>query len=155
MSRAYRQWVKEHQDQAWSLARYLLSDAGEAEDATHADRVRHAQPVDDGQHGDWKTQARQEIAACRTQMSPSRSDVTSVIQGVIDLDPGVTDVAQAALLVALASWLVFGVLLWGRYRFGWRGRTALRWTLVGFAVLALAYFGSKLVLEALLGRQWG
>jgi RNA polymerase sigma-70 factor (ECF subfamily) len=34
MSRKYRQWVKEYQDQAWSLARYLLKDAQEAEDAT-------------------------------------------------------------------------------------------------------------------------
>ena len=34
MSRRYRQWVKEYQDQAWSLARFLLKDAQEAEDAT-------------------------------------------------------------------------------------------------------------------------
>jgi len=33
MSRKYRQWVKEYQDQAWSLARYVLKDAQEAEDA--------------------------------------------------------------------------------------------------------------------------
>jgi len=53
-------------------------------------------------------------------------------------------------VLSIASWLVFGVLLWGRYRFGWRGRTAIRWTLVGFAVLALAYFGSKAALELFL-----
>lgn len=34
MSRQYQQWVREHQDQAWSLARFLLKDASEAEDAT-------------------------------------------------------------------------------------------------------------------------
>lgn len=34
MSRRYRQWVKDYQDQAWTLARYLLRDAQEAEDAT-------------------------------------------------------------------------------------------------------------------------
>jgi len=34
MSRKYRQWVKDYQDQAWTLARYLLKDAQEAEDAT-------------------------------------------------------------------------------------------------------------------------
>ena len=59
-----------------------------------------------------------------------------------------------AVLSALA-WIVFAVLLWGRWRFGWRGRTAIRWTLGGFAVLVLAYFGSKLVLELILGRHWG
>jgi len=55
-------------------------------------------------------------------------------------------------VLSLAAWAVFGILLWGRWRFGWRGRTAIRWTLGGFATLALAYFGSKLVLELLLAR---
>jgi RNA polymerase sigma-70 factor (ECF subfamily) len=34
MSKSYRQWVKEYQDQAWTVARYILKDAGEAQDAT-------------------------------------------------------------------------------------------------------------------------
>ena len=34
MSREYRQWVAEYQNQAWTLARYILKDASEAEDAT-------------------------------------------------------------------------------------------------------------------------
>ncbi|MDG4596952.1 MAG: cytochrome c biogenesis protein CcsA [Candidatus Contendobacter sp.] len=54
--------------------------------------------------------------------------------------------------LSFVAWGVFGVLLWGRWRFGWRGRTAIRWTLSGFAFLALAYFGSKLVLELILQR---
>ena len=40
---------------------------------------------------------------------------------------------------------VFSVLLWGRNRLGWRGHKAIRWTLAGFCLLMLAYFGSKLV----------
>ena len=52
------------------------------------------------------------------------------------------------------AWVIFGVLLWGRWRHGWRGRTAVRWSLAGFAVLALAYFGSKIVLELILGDRW-
>ncbi len=55
-------------------------------------------------------------------------------------------------ILSFIAWGVFGVLLWGRWRFGWRGRTAIRWTLSGFAFLALAYFGSKLVLELILQR---
>jgi len=51
------------------------------------------------------------------------------------------------------AWLVFGVLLWGRWRFGWRGRTAIRWTIGGFVFLVLAYFGSKFVLELVLVRH--
>lgn len=54
--------------------------------------------------------------------------------------------------LTIISWGVFGILLWGRHRQGWRGRTALRWTLAGFVVLILAYFGSKFVLELLLDR---
>jgi ABC-type uncharacterized transport system permease subunit len=51
-----------------------------------------------------------------------------------------------------AAWFVFGALLVGRVVFGWRGRTALRWTLTGFAMLMLAYVGSRFVLEVLLHR---
>lgn len=54
--------------------------------------------------------------------------------------------------LSLIAWCVFAVLLWGRWRFGWRGRTAIRWTLSGFGFLALAFFGSKLVLELILRR---
>lgn len=53
---------------------------------------------------------------------------------------------------AVLSWLIFAALLIGRHRHGWRGRTALRWTLAGFGVLLLAYVGSRFVLEVLLGR---
>ena len=52
----------------------------------------------------------------------------------------------------ILSWLIFGGLMGGRILWGWRGRTALRWTLAGFLVLVLAYIGSKFVLEILLGR---
>lgn len=53
---------------------------------------------------------------------------------------------------ALAAWVVFAGLLAGRMVFGWRGRVALRWTLAGFAMLVLAYVGSRFVLEVVLGR---
>jgi ABC-type uncharacterized transport system permease subunit len=54
---------------------------------------------------------------------------------------------------AVLSWLIFAWLLAGRWRYGWRGRTALRWTLSGFVMLMLAYVGSRFVLEVLLGRS--
>jgi ABC-type uncharacterized transport system permease subunit len=53
---------------------------------------------------------------------------------------------------AVASWLIFGALLTGRYLYGWRGRIALRWTLAGFIALLLAYVGSRFVLEVILRR---
>ncbi len=58
-------------------------------------------------------------------------------------------------VLSLIAWLIFGVLLIGRLRFGWRGRSAVRWTLSGFGILAAAYFGVKFVLEYVFGRHWG
>ena len=55
-------------------------------------------------------------------------------------------------IFAVLSWLTFGLLLAGRQLYGWRGRTALRWTLSGFVLLLLAYIGSRFVLEVVLGR---
>ena len=55
-------------------------------------------------------------------------------------------------VLSIASWLAFTTLLVGRARFGWRGATATRWTLGGFALLLLGYLGSKFVVEVLLQR---
>lgn len=52
----------------------------------------------------------------------------------------------------LLSWLTFGVLLIGRHLRGWRGRLALRYTLVGFAFIVLSYTGSRFVIEVILQR---
>jgi ABC-type uncharacterized transport system permease subunit len=54
---------------------------------------------------------------------------------------------------AVLSWITFGLLLAGRWLRGWRGRTALRWTLTGFLMLLFAYVGSRFVLEVLLHRN--
>ena len=43
-------------------------------------------------------------------------------------------------------------LLFGRHRYGWRGRAALHWILAGTGLLVIAYVGSKFVLEVILGR---
>lgn len=53
---------------------------------------------------------------------------------------------------SVLGWLTFGALLWGRWRYGWRGRVALRWIIAGTFFVFLAYLGSKFVLEVLLGR---
>ncbi len=57
-------------------------------------------------------------------------------------------------VLSFTAWLVFAGLLFGRWRYGWRGRAAVRWTLAGMLFLLLAYFGSKFVLELLLDRSW-
>ncbi len=55
-------------------------------------------------------------------------------------------------VLSVLSWLAFGALLLGRWRYGWRGVVAVRWTLSAMMLLGLAFFGSKFVLELLLRR---
>lgn len=53
---------------------------------------------------------------------------------------------------SVLSWLAFAVLLLGRARFGWRGRTAVRVLHLGSLLLLLAYVGTRFVLEVILRR---
>lgn len=55
-------------------------------------------------------------------------------------------------IFSILSWALFGLLLAGRRWRGWRGRTALSFTLIGFSTLLLAYVGSRFVLEVILHR---
>jgi ABC-type uncharacterized transport system permease subunit len=55
---------------------------------------------------------------------------------------------------AIAAWLIFGGILVGHWLAGVRGRIAARWTIAGFMFLLLSYFGSKFVLEIVLGRTF-
>ncbi|MBS0458178.1 MAG: cytochrome c biogenesis protein CcsA [Proteobacteria bacterium] len=56
-------------------------------------------------------------------------------------------------VLSVLSWIVFGWLLYGRWRYGWRGARAVKFTLSAMALLALAFFGSKFVLEVLLHKS--
>ncbi|BBM00011.1 inner membrane protein YpjD [Microbulbifer sp. GL-2] len=55
-------------------------------------------------------------------------------------------------ILSIIAWVLYSILLWGHWQWGWRGNTAVRWTLSAFAALMLAYFGSKLVMEVILQR---
>jgi ABC-type uncharacterized transport system permease subunit len=59
------------------------------------------------------------------------------------------------MFLSILALLLFGILLAGRRFAGWRGRRAIFLYLWGFAVLCLAYFGSRYILEEVLGRSWG
>lgn len=74
----------------------------------------------------------------------------SIITGFIFLENMFAQRAVHHTVLSLLSWLVFAGLLLGRNIRGWRGRTAAHWTIAGFALLLLAYFGSKLVIEIIL-----
>lgn len=81
----------------------------------------------------------------------------SLITGFMFFDDIFEEIVRQHLvhktILSIVAWIVFAVLLWGRWRYGWRGKKAIRWNLSGFVLLVLAYFGSKLVLELILERQ--
>jgi ABC-type uncharacterized transport system permease subunit len=74
----------------------------------------------------------------------------SLITGMIYLEDMFEQHIAHHTILSIVAWVVFAILLWGRWKFGWRGMTAIRWTLGGFVTLVLAYFGSKWVVEILL-----
>jgi len=78
----------------------------------------------------------------------------SLLSGLLFVDDLLAQHLAHKTVLSVAAWGLFGGLLWGRWRWGWRGRTAIRWALSGYGVLILAYFGSKLVLEQILSRHW-
>ena len=56
--------------------------------------------------------------------------------------------------LSLLALTLFGILLVGRQFAGWRGRRAVYLYLWGFAILCLAYYGTRFILESVLGRSW-
>ncbi|MBE9540134.1 MAG: cytochrome c biogenesis protein CcsA [Proteobacteria bacterium] len=76
----------------------------------------------------------------------------SIGSGMIFLDDIFAQHLVHKTVLTIIAWCLFSVLLWGHSQRGWRAQTAVRLTLAGFALLMLAYFGSKLVLELVLQR---
>ena len=74
----------------------------------------------------------------------------SLITGWLFLDNMFAQHLAHKTILSCFAWLVFAILLWGRHQLGWRGHKAIRWTVAGFSLLMLAYFGSKLVREFIL-----
>lgn len=52
-------------------------------------------------------------------------------------------------LLAFLGWLVFAILLFKRVKHGLRGSQAVAWTIGGFLLIQLGYFGTKIVSESL------
>lgn len=76
----------------------------------------------------------------------------SLISGFVFIEDLFAQHLVHKTVLSIIAWVTFSSLLIGRIKFGWRGQTAVKWTLVGFSLLLLAYFGSKLVLEIILQR---
>jgi ABC-type uncharacterized transport system permease subunit len=75
-----------------------------------------------------------------------------LITGLLFVDNLLAQHLWHKTVLSVLSWLVFGWLLFGRWRYGWRGPRAVRLTLIAMALLLLAFFGSKFVLELILHR---
>jgi len=78
----------------------------------------------------------------------------SLITGLIFVNDLFAQHLAHKTLLSFFAWMVFALLLWGRWKKGWRGRVAVRLTLAGIVLLLLSYFGSKLILEVFLQRNW-
>lgn len=76
----------------------------------------------------------------------------SLISGFVFIDNLFAQHLVHKTLLSISAWAIFSGLLVGRLRYGWRGKTAAKWLLTGFALLLMGYFGSKLVLELILQR---
>jgi ABC-type uncharacterized transport system permease subunit len=76
----------------------------------------------------------------------------TLLTGILFVDDLLAQHLIHKTVLSVLSWLAFGGLLLGRWRFGWRGALAVRWTLTAMALLLLAFFGSKFVLELVLHR---
>jgi len=74
----------------------------------------------------------------------------AIVTGAIFIDNIFAQHLVHKTVLSILAWLIFALLLWGRYHLGWRGNVAVRWVLGGFCLLMLGYFGSKIVLEVIL-----
>lgn len=74
-----------------------------------------------------------------------------ILSGLLIIDDVFAQQQAHTLAFSILAWVVYATLLIGRSRLGWRGNTAIRWTLGGYAILMLAYMGTQLVYQVLLG----
>lgn len=79
----------------------------------------------------------------------------SIATGVIYIDDIFEQKLSHKTVFSILSWIIYAVLLGGHKIYGWRGAAAVRWVLGGFVALMLAYFGSKLVIEVIIGQAAG
>lgn len=77
----------------------------------------------------------------------------TLVTGVLFVDDLLAQKLVHKTVLSVLSWIVFGVLLIGRRRYGWRGMKAVHWTLAAMLLLLLAFFGSQFVIELVFGHS--
>ena len=76
----------------------------------------------------------------------------SIAIGFIFLENFMASQTYHKLILSIASWVLFSLLLIGHWKNGWRGKQAAKWTLSAFFILALGSFGTWMVTTLILGR---
>lgn len=76
----------------------------------------------------------------------------SLITGILFLENIFTQHLAHKMFFSCLGWALYAALLWGHHARGWRGNTAVKWTLWSFATLIIGFWGSKLVLEFLVSN---
>lgn len=74
----------------------------------------------------------------------------AILAGFIFVDDLFAQHLVHKTVLSILALSIFSGLLAGRKLYGWRGVTASKWTLWGFSLLMLGFFGSKLVIETLI-----
>lgn len=74
----------------------------------------------------------------------------SLVLGFMDMQSLLGQHLAHKAVFSVLSWLVFGALLVGHWRSGWRGARATNMTLSGVGLLGMAFIGTKFVLEIVL-----
>ncbi len=74
----------------------------------------------------------------------------SLLSGLIFLDDIFAQHLAHKTILSIIAWFIFVYLIFSRYKYGYRGTKAANITLVGFFILFLSYFGTKIVLEMIL-----
>jgi ABC-type uncharacterized transport system permease subunit len=76
----------------------------------------------------------------------------SILSGFLFLEDIFARQVLHHVVLTSGAWLIYVIFLCGHYLYGWRGMTAVKWSLSGFTLLLLGYLGSKFVLEYLLNK---
>jgi len=98
MSKTFRKWVDQYQNEAWTLARYLLKDAAEAEDATQEAFVKlwkHRDNIDPERVKPWLMKVTRNT--CMDRLRRRRDEVEFQEYQTADNDGPMAGLAQNEL----------------------------------------------------------
>ena len=78
----------------------------------------------------------------------------SIFSGLVFIENLFSQHLAHKTVLSVTALIMFSILVYGRSFFGWRGRSAIYLYLSAFIMLAISYFGTRFILENLLGRSW-